>query len=265
MAAQQLMDSGIPNNKIDIAVRGAADKSAASGAEQFNRPNPTPSDATASKRDNDFFNSLFDNRDESSKYSEVARHGSIVTVHTNSKDEAKRAAEILDKAGAIDVNERAAQYRNMSSSSKGSWTGSGSSKGSSSSIPVVEENLQVGKREVETGGVKLRSRIIERPVEEKLRLREEHVNVERQPVNRPASEADLKNFKEGERTIVEHAEKPMVNKEARVVEEVRLKKDTTEREETVRDTVRKQDVDVDKINPKGEKKGPNNPNNLNKK
>lgn len=254
MAAQQLMDSGIAENKIDIAVRGASDRNDTMGTppdnnlntpsnnlETDNRTNATATDMPENKRDNDFFSSLFDSRDESNKYYEVARHGSIVTVHTDSKEESKRVAEMLDKAGAIDVNERAEQYRGMSTSSKGKWTDA------KTTIPVVEEKMEVGKREVETGGVQLRSRIVERPVEEHLRLREEHVNIERNPVNRPANERDLANFKEGERTIVEHGEVPLVNKEARVVEEVKLNKKTTERDETIRGNVRKQDIDVDKL------------------
>ncbi|MFD2512403.1 YsnF/AvaK domain-containing protein [Pontibacter locisalis] len=261
MAAQELERSGIPNNKIDIAVRGARDKSSAAGSKPSpSNPNmggPTNTTATTpdSKRDSDFFNSLFDNREESSKYYETAKNGSIVTVHTDSKEQAKKAAEILDKLGAVDVDERSAQRRTMSSSDKGKWTNS------SASIPVVEENMQVGKREVETGGVRMRSRIIERPVEEKLRLREEHVHVERKPVNRPANEKDLANFKGSETTMTEHAEVPVVNKEARVVEEVRLGKDVEQHNETIRGTERKTDVEIDRLNPKNEnrdlnKKGP---------
>ncbi|PIQ21175.1 MAG: hypothetical protein COW65_10720, partial [Cytophagales bacterium CG18_big_fil_WC_8_21_14_2_50_42_9] len=87
-------------------------------------------------------------------------------------------------------------------------------------IPVIEENLQVGKREVETGGARISSRIVEQPIEENITLREEHVQVERNPVNRPVSDADLNNFREGEIELTEHAEVPVVNKEARVVEEI---------------------------------------------
>ena len=58
-------------------------------------------------------------------------------------------------------------------------------------IPVVEEELAVGKREVETGGVRVYSRIIETPVQEQVTLREEHASIERHPVNRPISEAEL--------------------------------------------------------------------------
>jgi len=113
------------------------------------------------------------------------------------------------------------------------------------SIPVIEENLDLNKKEVETGGVRVRSRIIERPVEESLRLRSERVTVDRNAVNRPASEAELNNFKEESFELTEHAEIPVVRKEARVVEEVRVGKQVENREETIRDTVRKTDVDIE--------------------
>ena len=112
-------------------------------------------------------------------------------------------------------------------------------------IPVIEEELQVGKREVESGGVRVQSRITETPVEEQVTLREEHVKVERHPVNRDVSDADLANFKEGEINITTHSEQAVVAKEARVVEEVEIGKTVTEREETVRDTVRRTDVDIE--------------------
>ena len=251
MAAQQLMTNGIPESKIDIAVRGAKDNtgSTANTANTTratdttaNKPNPTTSDAT-NRTDNDgnFFSSLFNDNEDRTKYSEVAQHGSIVTVHAQSQDEAKRAAELLDKFGAIDVDERAEKYKTMPREKRAQWI--------NSSIPVVQEQMKVGKREVETGGVRLRSRIIEKPVEEHLRLREEHVRVERNAVNRPATEKDFATFKQGDKEFIEHAEVPMVDKEARVVEEVNIGKQTETREETIRDTVRKTDVEVDKINP----------------
>lgn len=113
------------------------------------------------------------------------------------------------------------------------------------SIPIVEEQMNVGKREVETGGVRIRSRIVERPVEENMRLRVERVNVERNPVNRPANEADFNTFREGTIEVTSHEEVPVVNKEARVVEEVSVGKQVEERTETIRDKVRKTEVDVE--------------------
>lgn len=197
-----------------------------------------------------FFSNLFTDKKEAQTYTDVASRGSVVTVHTNSKEESERAAEILDRFGAVDANEQAVKYRSEGSAG----TRPEGRTGESESVPVIEEDMQVGKREVETGRVRLRSRIIERPVEETVRLREEHVNVERNPVDRPASEADFRNFKEGETEFTEHAERPVVNKEARVVEEVNLNKETKDRERTVRDTVRKTDVDVNKTTKDEEKR-----------
>ena len=111
-------------------------------------------------------------------------------------------------------------------------------------IPIIEEQLQVGKKTVETGGVRLRTRVVETPVEEGVRLKEEHVRVERESVNRPATEAD---FKEGTIEVKEEAEVPVVSKEARVVEEVTLNKEVQEHEHTVNETLRSTEVDVERI------------------
>ena len=116
-------------------------------------------------------------------------------------------------------------------------------------IPVTEEQLHVGKREVETGGVKINTHVEEKPVEETVRLREEHVTVDRRPANREVSEQDAAAFKEGTYEVTERSEQPIVGKEARVVEEIVVGKDVTDRTETVRDTVRRTDVDVDEIHP----------------
>ena len=115
-------------------------------------------------------------------------------------------------------------------------------------IPVVEEELHVGKREVQRGGVRVHSRIEERPVEEQVNLREERAVVERRPVDRAATEADLGNaFRESSIEVTERAEIPMVSKEARVVEEVVVGKEVNQRTETVHDTVRRTDVAVEQI------------------
>lgn len=115
-------------------------------------------------------------------------------------------------------------------------------------IPVIEEELQVGKRQVEKGGVRVQSHITETPVEEQVTLREEHVKVERHPVNREVTDSDLNNFREGEINLTTRGEEAVVGKQARVVEEVEIGKNVTEREETVRDTVRRTDVEVEEIN-----------------
>jgi len=207
-----------------------------------------------------FFNSLFGNNDEADRYTKVAQKNScIVTVHATSSAEAQRAADILDAAGAMDVNEKAQEF---GYGTTGSYMNKDSmdtrSGNDTTSIPIVEENVQVGKKEVETGGVRLKSRIVEKPVEENLRLREERVTVERTPVDRKATDEDLNSFQEKEIEVIEHAEVPIVSKEARVVEEVKLNKEVDHRDETVKETVRKTEVDVENIKGKEKRKGNRN-------
>ncbi|MGK2863085.1 MAG: DUF2382 domain-containing protein [Chitinophagaceae bacterium] len=120
----------------------------------------------------------------------------------------------------------------------------------SSTIPVIKENLEVGKQQVETGGIRIRSRVEEKPVTESVNLREEHVKVERNEVNRPVSDKDNVQFKDTNIEMTEHNEVPVVSKESRVVEEIKLSKDVTHSDETVRDTVRNTEVDIDEINNK---------------
>ena len=116
----------------------------------------------------------------------------------------------------------------------------------SGTIPVVEEHLEVGKRQVETGQVHVKSHVVETPVNESVTLREEHAAIERRPVDRPASEADLANFKEETIEVRETAEQAVVNKTARVVEEVVVGKTATSTTQEINDTVRKTVVDVER-------------------
>jgi uncharacterized protein (TIGR02271 family) len=116
----------------------------------------------------------------------------------------------------------------------------------SGTIPVVEEHLEVGKRQVETGQVHVTSHVVETPVNESVTLREEHAAIERRPVDRPASEADLANFKEETIEVRETAEQAVVNKSARVVEEVVVGKTATSTTQEISDTVRKTVVDVER-------------------
>jgi uncharacterized protein (TIGR02271 family) len=114
-------------------------------------------------------------------------------------------------------------------------------------IPVVQEQLKVGKREVQRGGVRVFSRIVETPVNESVGLREEHVNVERRPVNEPISGADTTAFKEQSIEMRETAEEAVVEKSARVVEEVMVNKEVTQREQQISDTVRHTEVEVEQL------------------
>jgi uncharacterized protein (TIGR02271 family) len=193
------------------------------------------------------------------RYSEAARDNYLLTVHAYDETQAERASEILDQNGAIDVNEsytgRSSEYSGLSSDSEYPETKDRDFNSPSlsdvdrteASIPIIEEEVNVGKRQVRRGGVRLRSRIVERPVEETLRLREEHVQVERTPVDRDASDAEMENFREETIEVNEYSEEPIISKKARVVEEVKVGKKVSERKETVRGTKRKTEVDIEDL------------------
>jgi stress response protein YsnF/sporulation protein YlmC with PRC-barrel domain len=126
-------------------------------------------------------------------------------------------------------------------------------KNGETTIPVIKENFEVGKRQEETGGIRIHKRVVDEPVEQKVNLREEHVKVDRRNVDRPATDADFDHSKDEDIEIREHAEVPVVNKEARVVEEIRVKKEVTEHDETVKGSVRNTEVHVDELEPHHDK------------
>ena len=111
-------------------------------------------------------------------------------------------------------------------------------------IQAAEEELRVGKREVGGGSVRVRSYVTERPVEEQVELRQERVTIERRPVDREVAPGDAA-FQERTIEAVERGEEAVVSKTARVTEEIGLRKDVERETETVRDTVRKQEVEVE--------------------
>jgi stress response protein YsnF len=205
-----------------------------------------------------FFANLFGNdKDEPRRYSNAARSSdAIVTVHARSQQEASAAARLLDDAGAEDVDALAGRQDHQRQFDTPQGSGS-EERENDRTIPVVEEDVHIGKREVETGGVRVRSRIVERPVEQNLRLREEHVRVERRKVDRPVEDRDRQHFKEGTTEFIEHKEVPVVSKNARVVEEIHMSKQVSERQEKVRDTEKKSQVDVEKLH-RGQGSDPTN-------
>lgn len=114
-------------------------------------------------------------------------------------------------------------------------------------IPVVEEQVNIGKRTVERGGVRVRSYVVETPVEEQVRLRDETVTVERRPGGMVEGSADVPADAFRERTIevTETDEEAVVSKTAHVRETVVVRKDVEERAQSVRDTVRRTEVEIE--------------------
>jgi uncharacterized protein (TIGR02271 family) len=110
-------------------------------------------------------------------------------------------------------------------------------------IPLSEEQLEVGKRTVDRGTTRIRRYVVEKPVEQNVTLQGERVTVERRtPIGTAAAGSSA--FEERVVEVRETAEELVVAKTAHVVEEVVVGRESTERTETVKDTVRREDVEV---------------------
>jgi len=139
----------------------------------------------------------------------------------------------------------AGTQRERSGMDSGDWaTSRGADREGEQVIPIAEEQLNVGKREVGGGRVRVRSYVVERPVEEQVSLRREHVDVQRRPVDR-AIGAGEDAFKDRTVEMNERSEQPVVSKDARIREEVVMRKDVGSENRTVSDTVRRTEVEVD--------------------
>ncbi len=232
-AVEQLVQSGL--NRADIRIlpeRDIATSTNYDGAYDVNRD------------EKGFWASLSDfffPEDDRYTYAEALNRGSIMVTATVEQNDAAKAIDILEELGTVNLNERETSWR------KEGWQGyenTGGSEKGDAIIPLVEEELTIGKRQVRDGHVKVRSYVVESPVSEQVNLRRERVHVERRPVDRAAVVGEDA-FRE--RTIDAQAisEEAIVTKTARIREEVVVSKETDMRIETVTDTVRRTDVEVE--------------------
>lgn len=251
--------------------------------------------ASTGQEETGFWSSLkemFMPDDDRATYAEgVSRGGIMISVQAE-ESQIEQTETVLERNGAVDLNEREAQWRQegwtggatgamVGTVSDGTQTGvaampvSTTTSGTSANppgtmlsrgvdnvaetnvsgaaatqlqgeeaIPIVEERLKVGKREVSGGRVRVRSYVVEKPVQEQVSLHQESVDVQRRSVDRPVTDAENL-FAERTIEAVETREEAVVAKEARVKEELIISKTAEDRVETINDTVRPTEVTVD--------------------
>jgi uncharacterized protein (TIGR02271 family) len=197
-------------------------------------------------------------------YGEGIRRGGYMLVAEVDEQEADRACQLLDQSSSIDFDQRQNEWRQQGwadyqadpqAGAFGRLSGDRDQPSRMSRtddsieeehIPIVDEQLRVGKREVERGSARVRSYVREMPVHEQVNLREEHIDIERRPVDASRAGAlggDV--FQDREIELTEHAEEAVVSKEARVNEELVIRKRAEEHVENIDDSVRHTEVDVD--------------------
>ncbi len=205
-------------------------------------------------------------------YTEGLSRGGTMLSASVEDAHVETAYDILEANGSVNLDERETTWRQegwkgyaagtdattfgtatagsavgAASMTTGAGTGGVAAQGTNGTdyIPIVEERLNVGKRVVDHGRVRIRSYAVETPVSEQVTLRDETVQVERRPVDRALTAADATAFTDRTIEAVERDEEAVVSKEARVVEEVGLRKEATQRTETVQDKVRRTEVEVE--------------------
>lgn len=195
---------------------------------------------------------MFVSDEDRHTYAEGINRGGYLLSASVDDNQADAAVRILDESNSVDLDQRSSDWR------KSGWNGEYATSDAArptrageavdeQTIPVVFEEMRVGKREVARGGARVRSYIRETPVNEQVSLREEHVSVERRPVDRVLGAGEIDGDLLRERTIemTETAEEAVIDKQARVVEEIVVRKTADNRVENVSDSVRHTEVEVD--------------------
>jgi uncharacterized protein (TIGR02271 family) len=208
-------------------------------------------------REQGFWASLFGGEPDTDAevYDRSLQSGStVVTVKVDERHVAQ-VTGILEQHNPVDIDERAAGYglsQTTTTTTRAPLaqvtpdTAATTTSSEGGTIQLAEEQLSVGKRAVNRGTTRIRRFVVETPVEEQVSLRDETIRVERRAVtgDTPVTAAD---FTEKTVEMTETDEEAVVAKTARVVEDVVVSKDVTERVETIRDTVRRDEVEIEKI------------------
>ena len=247
LAVQDLLAANISESAIH---RHAQEGSYAGGA---STPSDRPPEETG------FWATIFGGEPayDSTVYDRSVSGGSnAVSVRVTDED-VTTVTDILERHNPIDIDERAESYGMtettttprapiVGTASADVMTTKDAMTAKDGVMQLSEESLAVGKRLVNQGTTRIRRFVIETPVEQQVTLQNERVTVERRPVmdDRAVSGAT---FADKTIEMTEMAEEAVVSKTARVKEEISLKKEATERVETIRDTVRREDVEVVKV------------------
>ncbi len=209
----------------------------------------TVSTTTETSRGTGFWSSLFGGEPDhdTAVYDRSLQGGSTVLSVKTPETHIASVMDILERHHPVDIDERASSYGLTQTAAPATTLRTpvaGSLAGDK--MQLSEEELVVGKRVVNRGGTRIRRFVVETPVEEQISLHDERVVIDRHPVTGAAT-AGVGDFSEKTIEMTESAEEAVVGKTSRVVEEISLRKEAVDRTETVRDTVRREDVKIEQI------------------
>lgn len=274
-AVDDLAALGIPRDHITMVARSEPGEAAGAGAYGAEREQPAFWEAISN---------LFVSEDDKRVYEEGISQGGATVIAKVDESQMDRAIDVLERHNPVDLDERERAWREGLESVESPYRPGAASLGEPSGavpttagapapavptagatatgtarpetesragvtgeeevIPLAREELHVGKREVR-GRVAVHTHVVEEPVSEDITLHDEHVTIERTPVDRPAKELGEQAFEERIVEAEERHEEPVISKEARVTEELHVRKEKGEHVEHIEDTVRHTEVDVE--------------------
>ena len=187
----------------------------------------------------------------------IENGGSVVTVRS-SDEHHDRISAILEKHNPIDLDQQAGHGDNAemarttnrtNSATRGSGSDALAARGTATGgdkMQLSEENLAVGKRATQGGTTRIRKYVVNTPVEEQVSLHSEKVTLDRRPVTdgRAVGEGS---FRDQAIEMTERGEEAVVSKTARVKEEIGLHREGSDRTETVKDNVRREEAEVEQV------------------
>jgi uncharacterized protein (TIGR02271 family) len=243
-AVRDLKAANVPSAAISIHAQGAGSDTTTTAA-----PAHEPG----------FWASLFGGESsDTTAYARSVESGSTVVTVKAPEQYLAQVGEILERHDPIDFDERAASY-GTTQTTKTTATAApamppkAATAANGDTIQLAEEQLTVGKRAVNRGTTRVRRYVVETPIQEQVSLRSETVTVDRRPVSDGRS-VTAAEFTDKVIEMTETGEEAVVGKTARIVEEVSVRKESADRTETVRDTVRREEVEIKKIPAEGDVK-----------
>jgi uncharacterized protein (TIGR02271 family) len=195
---------------------------------------------------------------EATVYAKAVESGGVVLAVRTEESNVPKAMAILNQHNLVDVADRAVDTGVISKAAAAAIAAPPavaaavpskpvtSDLGKNEVIRLAEEHLEVGKRLVDAGTTRIRRFVTEKPVEQQVTLHEEHAEVVRRAVSDPNYVKDI-DWSDSTIEVLETAEQAVVSKSARIAEEVVVGKAGSDRVETVRDTVRRQQVEVERV------------------
>jgi uncharacterized protein (TIGR02271 family) len=183
---------------------------------------------------------------EAAVLSRSFKDGSVIVSVRVPESEAAKVVSLLDSHKPVDVLDRAKAYGLAGATAGVPKVPAPAKLEGEEMLRVAEEQINVGKRMVESGHTRVRRYVVEKPVETNITLHEEHAEVIRRAISDPTYVKDI-DWSDKTIDVTETVEEPIVGKTAHITEEVVIRRQGSDRTQTVHDTVRRQQVDVDHL------------------